>query len=448
MPIMIEMPRLSDTMEEGTLLKWNVSVGDKVAAGDHLADVETDKATMELQAFEDGTVAKIAIEEGETVPIGEAILVLAADGESVEEAAKADPGSGGGSGGGGAAEASKEDKKEEKAEPEVASSSSPKSGGSGSGGGKIRVSPLARKLAEEHGVDLASVEGSGPDGRIIKRDVLAAAKGETKSGGGESGGGSPAAKGQVSSSPIGGGTAAPATASVSLEAKSIKLSGMRKTIAKRLIESKTTVPHFYITSAVSMDALLELRKTLNAQLESQGVKLSVNDFILRAVALAAVQHPVVNSSWGGDAIQQHGTVNIGVAVALPAERGGGLVVPVIHDVQNKGLRTISAETRALAKKARETGLSPDEMADSTIAVSNVGMFGSESVIPIVNPPNAVILGIGAAIQEAVVRDGAIVPGHVMRITLSGDHRVVDGATAAEYLQTLTGMLEQPAGLLV
>ncbi|MEQ9454900.1 MAG: dihydrolipoamide acetyltransferase family protein [Phycisphaeraceae bacterium] len=442
MPITIEMPRLSDTMEEGTLLKWNVAEGDKVAAGDHLADVETDKATMELQAFDDGTVAKIVIGEGDTVPIGETILILAAKGESVEDAAKAAPAPGGG----GAATAEAESDGDEGGgdSSNGAATATVAAPTATSTGARIRVSPLARKLAEEHGIDLGSLTGSGPDGRIIKKDILAAA-----SGGSQASAAAPApAQGQLSKAPIGGGTPSPATTSVKLEAKTIKLSGMRKTIAKRLVESKTTVPHFYVTQAVRMDALLELRATLNQQLEVQKVKLSVNDFILRAVALAAVQHPVVNSSWGGDSIQQHGTVSIGVAVALPAERGGGLVVPVVRDVQNKGLRTISEETRALAKKARETGLTPEEMADSTIAVSNVGMFGSEDVLPIINPPNAVILGIGAALPTAVVQDGAVVPGHVMRITLSGDHRVVDGAAAAEYLQTLAAMLEQPAGLLV
>ncbi|QDU72892.1 dihydrolipoamide acetyltransferase family protein [Mucisphaera calidilacus] len=440
MPITIEMPRLSDTMEEGTLLKWNVGVGDKVSAGDHLADVETDKATMELQAFEDGTVARIQINEGDTVPIGEVIMVLAGDGESVEDAAAAEAPSSGDAEGpqADADDTSSDDAAADEPAKSAESASAPKPSG-----GKIKVSPLARKLAEEKGVDLASIQGTGPDGRIIKRDILKAAE-----GGSQQSGSAPASEGVISTEPIGAGTAAPATAATSLEAKTIKLSGMRKTIARRLVESKTTVPHFSVSAAVSMDALLELRSTLNQQLDAQNVKLSVNDFILRAVALAAVQHPVVNSSWGGDSIQQHGTVNIGIAVALPEERGGGLVVPVINDVQNKGLRQISAETKALAKKARETGLSPEEMSGSTIAVSNIGMYGSEMVVPIINPPNAVIMGIGAALQQAVVKDGQIVPGYVMRVTLSGDHRVVDGATAAEYLQTLTSMLEQPAGLLV
>jgi len=273
MPITITMPRLSDTMEEGTLLKWNVKEGDTVSSGDAIADVETDKATMEVQVFDDATVAKTFIEEGATVPGG------AADSAPATEAAAP-------------------------AAPAAAPSG-------GSGGAKVRVSPLARKLAEEHGVDLSSISGSGPDGRIIKRDVLAAAKG----------------------------------GSAGLEAKTIQLTGMRKTIAKRLVESKTTVPHFQVSVAVSMDALMELRKTINGQLESQGIKLSINDFVTRAVAMGCVEHPGVNSSWNGDTIVQHGTVNVGVAVSLPEEKGGGLLVATIRDTHQKGLRQISADVR-------------------------------------------------------------------------------------------------------
>jgi pyruvate dehydrogenase E2 component (dihydrolipoamide acetyltransferase) len=229
---------------------------------------------------------------------------------------------------------------------------------------------------------------------------------------------------------------------------------MRKTIAKRLVESKTTVPHFQVSVAIDMDPLMELRTTLNKQLETQGIKLSVNDFITRAVALAAVQHPVVNSSWMGDTIVQHGTVNVGTAISLPEERGGGLVVAVARDVQNKGLRQISAEVKDLAAAARGRGLSPEQMSDSTITISNLGMpqYGVTQFSAIINPPNAAIIAVGAAIEKPVVRkiDGEkkIVIGHEMNATLSGDHRVIDGASAAEYLTTLRTLLENPAGLLV
>lgn len=429
MPIEITMPRLSDTMEEGTLIKWRVSVGDTVAAGDHLADVETDKATMELQAFDDGTVARIDVEEGHTVPVGDRILVLAGDGESVDDAIAAAGEAASSNGSQAAAPEAEEQASKQPAEADTAAPAA-----ASKDAGKIKVSPLARKIAEEQGLDLANVTGTGPDGRIIKRDVLKATEAGAPA--------APAAARQPS-------TAAPASvAPATLEAKAITLSGMRKTIAKRLLESKTTIPHFTVSMAVDMDPLMELRATLNKQLESQGIKLSVNDFITRAAALACVQHPIVNSSWAGDTIQQHGTVNIGIAVALPAERGGGLVVPVIRDVQNQGLRSISEQTRTLAKKARDTGLTTDEMADGTFTISNLGMFGVEHFEAIINPPQAAILAVGGAIEKPVVKDGQIIVGHEMTATLSADHRVIDGAQAAEYLQTLKQMLENPAGLLV
>ena len=431
MPITITMPRLSDTMEEGTLLKWNVKEGDTVSSGDAIADVETDKATMEVQVFDDATVAKTFIDEGATVPVGEVILILAEKGESAEDAIKNADTSG--DAGGGAADSAPAPAAEAAAPATPAAAPS-----GGSGGAKIRVSPLARKLADEHGVDLSSISGSGPDGRIIKRDVLAAAKG--------GGGGGSAA-------PVAAAAAAPVAAlpSAGLEAKTIQLTGMRKTIAKRLVESKTTVPHFQVSVAVSMDALMELRKTINGQLESQGIKLSINDFVTRAVAMGCVEHPGVNSSWNGDTIVQHGTVNVGVAVSLPEEKGGGLLVATIRDTHQKGLRQISADVKDLAAKARsDKGLTVSEMSDSTITISNLGMpqYGVTQFTAIVNPPNAAIIAVGAAIQKPVVRDGQIVVGTEMNVTLSGDHRTIDGAVGAQYLATVKRLLENPAALLV
>lgn len=448
MPIEITMPRLSDTMEEGTLVKWRVKAGDEVASGDHLADVETDKATMELQAFDDGKVASVAVQEGQTVPVGSVILILAEEGESLEDAAGAAQGaSEQGSG------ASKSDKAEKAASggggtavadpPATQTATSAPAPGSGASGGESgdgrrqRVSPVARKIAEEHGINLAGITGSGPDGRVIKRDVQAAIEG----------GGTQAAEAEAKSAKPQAAASTP-VAAVGLEAKTITLSGMRKTIARRLVESKTTVPHFQVTVSINMDPLMELRKTINAQLEVQGVKLSVNDFIVRATALACVSHPVANSSWNGDTIIQHGTVNVGVAVSLPAERGGGLVVPVIRDAQSKGLRQISDDTKRLAKKARETGLTPEEMGDGTITLSNLGMYGVDQFTAIINPPQSVIVAVGGAIEKPVVRDGQIVIGHEMCATLSGDHRVIDGAQGAEYLGTFKQLLENPAALLV
>jgi pyruvate dehydrogenase E2 component (dihydrolipoyllysine-residue acetyltransferase) len=443
MPIEITMPRLSDTMEEGTLVKWRVKPGDEVASGDHLADVETDKATMELQAFDDGKVAALAVQEGQTVPVGSTILVLAEDGESLEDAAGAvqvaSTGATSGSaevasGSGGVAIAA----------PPATETTTPVPASIGTDGGRQRVSPVARKIAEEHGIDMVGIVGTGPDGRVIKRDVQAVIDGGGASTSAAAVPTAGAAKPQAAAPPV----PVAAVAGGGLEAKTTTLSSMRKTIARRLVESKTTVPHFQVTISIDMDPLIELRKTLNAQLEAQGVKLSVNDFIVRATALACISHPAANSSWNVDTIVQHGTVNVGVAVSLPAERGGGLVVPVIHDAQTKGLRQISEDTKRLAKKARETGLTPEEMGDGTITLSNLGMYGVDQFTAIINPPQSVILAVGGAIEKPVVRDGQIVIGHEMCATLSGDHRVIDGAQGAEYLGLFKQLLENPATLLV
>ena len=462
MPIEIPMPRLSDTMEEGTLVKWHVSVGDKVESGAHLADVETDKATMELQAFDDGTVAKLLTDEGGTVAVGDVILVLAEEGEDVETVGKAGSGpksaeaasaaDGGAKKREGSSQSTATEEPEEPDQKETARTDpkSTASSGESGGNGRVRVSPLARKLAEEHDLDLSSIEGTGPDGRIIKRDVLQAVEGGSAQASSADSSQAPT-KSSVKTIESGRrdeGDARLTKTPGKLESKTISLSGMRKTIAKRLVESKTTIPHFQTTMAVEMDGLMELRATLNKQLEAQGVKLSVNDFIVRAAALACVEHPIVNSSWAGDSIQQHGTVNIGIAVALPAEKGGGLVVPVIRDAHERGLRSISDRTRQLAKKAREAGLTPDEMGEGTFTISNLGMFGVSQFNAIINPPQAAILAVGGAIEQPIVRNGSIEVGHVMNATLSADHRVIDGAIAAEYLVSFKRLMENPATLLV
>ncbi len=431
MPIEITMPRLSDTMEEGTLIKWRVKEGDDVASGDVLGDVETDKATMELTSFDDGKVAKLVAQEGQTLPVGGLILVLAGKDESIEDAAKA-------AGDGGKAATKEPPKKAAKAESEdegeeesaVATEAPGRSSGGGGGGGRVKVSPVARKIAEERGLDLSGVTGSGPDGRIIKRDVLAAAEGNGSK------------KESPSTAP-----AAPVAAE-KLEAKTIPVSNMRKTIAKRLVESKTTIPHFTVTMTAAVDRLLSMREEVNGQLEPMGVKLSVNDFLVRACAVALLRHQAVNSAWSDEGIRQPGTVNIGVAVALPPEKGGGLVVPTLRNAHQMSLQTINTETKRLAKKAREQGLTIEEMSDGTFTISNLGMYGVEHFEAIINPPQSAILAVGAAIARPVVRDGAITLGQEMSLTLSADHRVVDGATAAEFLQTLKALLEAPAAMLV
>ncbi len=473
MAINVTMPRLSDTMEAGTVVKWNVKEGDKVSVGDVLADIETDKATMELEAFDDGVVAKLAAQEGEQVSVGDLILVIAEEGEDRAEAAK-----GGGEASSdksegeseakakgkdeakseGKAKAADSDDKDEddggstatavrekKGTSSAATSASASSGGSGSSNGsageRVFASPLARKIAEEKGIDLSAIEGSGPSGRIVRKDVEAAAGGGT--GKADSEAGKPDRAAPEPLPPLG----------ATLEAKTVPLSNMRSTIAKRLVESKQSIPHYQVTIEVDMDALLELREQLNTQLESQGVKLSVNDFLVRACALAMHQHPFVNASWGkdGKTIEVNAEVNVAVAIALPVKEdltGGGLVVATLRNADRIGLRQISTETRRLAKKAREKGLTTDEMSGSTFTISNLGMFGVDHFTAIINPPNTAILAVGRAAERPVVRDGQIVVGHVMAMTMSSDHRVIDGAMAAQYLQTVKELLEAPATLLV
>ena len=315
----------------------------------------------------------------------------------------------------------------------------------------MRVSPVARRLAEEHGIELRSLVGSGPGGRIIKRDVLAAIE--------TAGANVAGATSEVAPVPI-PMTAASEPAQVlastsssvvhevpALESTEVAVSGMRQTIARRLVESKATIPHYQVKMRFSMDALMELRGSLNEKLAGEGVKLSVNDFIVRACALSMAEHPMFNASWAGDRILVHGRVNVGVAISLPEERGGGLVVASIRDAHLKSLRMISAESKHLAIKARDKGLSTEEMSDSTFTISNLGMFGVDDFTAIINPPNSAILACGAAIEQPVVRDHQLAVGWEMAGTLSLDHRVIDGAMAARYLGTLKGMIEEPMRLL-
>ncbi len=484
MAIEITMPRLSDTMERGTIVAWNVKEGDTVAPGKVLGDIETDKATMELQSFDTGTIAAILIPTGQPAEVGKMILVLAEEGEDVA-AVKAKYA---GAGAGGASAKSAPSAKPAAAPAKVASgagsagSSAPpapsatavmdppastsNSSHAAAGadnesetGGRIFVSPLARKIAEERGLDLARIHGTGPGGRITRKDVEGSA---TSSATSRAAAPSSAARAMPT-------TAAPIAASVPgpvfsgsdlqpLQKRSVALSNMRGTIAKRLVQSKTTIPHYQVTVNASMDRLLALREQLNEQLSSQGVKLSVNDFLVRACALAMHQHPFVNASWGedGQSINTHDRVNIGVAIALPVKpdlSGGGLVVATLRDADRMGLRSISSETKRLAEKARAKGLTIDEMGDATFTISNLGMYGVEHFTAIINPPNSAILAVGAAIEKPVVRKNAagaseIVIGSEMSMTMSSDHRVIDGAMAAQFLQSVKSFLEAPATLLV
>ncbi|MGA0286694.1 MAG: dihydrolipoamide acetyltransferase family protein [Phycisphaerales bacterium] len=452
MAIELTMPRLSDTMESGTIIKWNVKEGDEVSAGDVVADVETDKATMEMQVYDDGRISKIAVPEGQTVSVGTLIAVID-DGDGDTAGTAATP----------AASTSGPASAPVDPDPVApAASPAPAPAAAAPTGARRRVSPVARNIADEHGLDLSSIEGSGPGGRIVKQDVLAAIENRRAAGSGAMAPDAATASGSTSiptglalSMPTRPGPAAPSQPLVSAPLAAsgrsggeVPLSGMRQTIAKRLVESKQTIPHYQVTVRVDMDPVLELRRDLNKQLTPQGVKLSVNDFIVRACAVAMADHPYMNASWGGDRIVLHGAVNVGVAVSLPEERGGGLVVPTIRDADRKSLRWISEETRGLAEKARTKGLTVEEMSDATFTVSNLGMFGVEHFTAVINPPNSAILACGAALEQPVVRNGQLAVGHEMQATLSLDHRVIDGAMGAAWLGTFKSLLEHPAMLMV
>jgi pyruvate dehydrogenase E2 component (dihydrolipoamide acetyltransferase) len=438
------MPRLSDTMQQGTIVKWNVKEGQKVKTGDTIADIETDKATMELQSFDDGVVASINVTQGQTVPVGTVMLVLAGAGEDIaavknQLAPKAVA----------APSPAQSPAKANASNGSVATITPPpaavetKTNGMGLRRAEDRmfISPLARKIAEESGVDLSRVQGSGPGGRIVRKDVEDALAGAA----------SPAATPAKPSATPRPQAAPLRTAGKPLTARTVPFSNMRRVIAQRLSESKSTIPHYQVTVDVDMLPLMDVRSQVNEVLAAEGVKLSVNDFLVRACALAMHQHPYVNARLSDDAVAYLPDVNVGVAIALPVHEdgtGGGLVVATLRNADRMSVREISAQTKALAEKARAKGLSPQEMSDSTFTISNLGMFGVAHFNAIINPPNVAILAVGAAIEKPVVKHGRVVPGLVMSMTMSSDHRVVDGAMAAQYLAAVKTFLEKPATLLV
>jgi len=452
MPINITMPALSPTMEEGNLAKWLVKEGDKVAPGDVIAEIETDKATMEVEAVDEGTVAKLVVPAGtEGVKVNALIAILAADGEDVGAAAK---------GGGDAApvkaeapkaEAPKSDAaKAEAPKPETTAASAPKPAAMANGqagADRTFASPLARRIAKDAGVDVAAIAGSGPRGRVVKADVEAAIAG---------GGAKPAPA-----------TAAPTPAASAPKAMSddavLKLfeegsyelvphDNMRKTIARRLVEAKSTIPHFYLTLDCELDALLALRAQLNAAApmkktetgEALAYKLSVNDMIIKAMAMALKAVPDANASWTDAAMVKHKHADVGVAVSIP----GGLITPIIRKAEEKTLSVISNEMKDLASRARSRKLKPEEYQGGTTAVSNLGMFGIKDFAAVINPPHATILAVGAGEQRAVVKDGEVKVATVMSVTLSTDHRAVDGALGAELLVAFKKLIENPMGMLV
>jgi pyruvate dehydrogenase E2 component (dihydrolipoamide acetyltransferase) len=412
MPV-INMPKLSDTMTEGTLVRWLKKEGDTVAAGDILAEVETDKATMEMESFDDGVLKEVYVKEGGKIGVGQKIALILGDGESAEAPAA--------------------DKPAEKAEaktdaPAPKASAAPAAAAAPVSTGRIKASPLAKKIAAERSVSLEGVTGSGPGGRVVAKDVPAA-------------GSAPRA---------GSAPAAAAPAPIKLEKTGgeetrLELSGMRRVIAERLLASKTLIPHFYLSVEVDAAPLMRLRKEVNAANEAaEQPKITVNDFVLLAVAHAAQQCPKVNAAWGGDHVMQYGSVNISVAIAVE----DGLVTPVIRNAQELSLREISSAVKDLATRARSKKLKPEEYAGGTITVSNLGSYGIEQFYAIVNPPQAAILAVGAIVKKPVVNaKGEIVVGERMNVSLSGDHRVVDGAVGAEYITALRKLIENPALML-
>ncbi len=437
----IEMPKLSDTMTVGTLVKWLKKEGDAVKSGDMLAEVETDKATMELESFFDGTLIKIFADAGSQVAIGEALCAIGEKGEKVGAPAKKGDGEKDGEKKSGLKsddETGSEDKakSEEKSEATSKDKPKPEAKKEAAPEGRLKISPLARKLAVQQNLDPARITGTGPGGRIVKADVLAAAADPTKlkaaaGSASKSSGSSPQVSGFSRSGPI-------------QEARTVPASSMRATIAKRLLESKTQIPHFYLEIEVDAEPLLALRAQLNAGLEKEGVKLSVNDFILKAGAEALRRVPGVNASWTGTGIQYHAAAHVSFAVAID----DGLITPVIKDTHTKSVFQISSEAKPLGKRAKEKKLKPDEFTGGTFCISNLGMMGIERFSAIINPPNAAILAVGTTVTKPVVKNGAIVPGSTMVLTLSCDHRVVDGALGAQFLGALKDLLEKPALLLV
>jgi pyruvate dehydrogenase E2 component (dihydrolipoamide acetyltransferase) len=426
MPIELKMPALSPTMEEGTLAKWLVKEGDVVVAGDLLAEIETDKATMEFEAVDEGTIAKIMIPEGtDGVKVGAVIALIAGEGEdasAVSAPAAASP-------------APKAEAASPKPEPEVASpkADAPKAAAAAApaqGGDRVKASPLARRLAAQQGIDLGGVSGSGPNGRVVKAD-LAGAKA------------APAAAPQAEAAKATAPVATPASTTSDIPHEAVKLSNMRKTIARRLTESKQQVPHIYLTVDIQLDALLKLRGELNKGLEGRGVKLSVNDMLVKALAVALVEVPACNVQYAGDQLLKFSRADISVAVSIP----GGLITPVVVDAGAKSLSRIATEIKDLAGRAREGKLKPEEYAGGTASLSNMGMYGIKQFEAVINPPQAMIMAIGAGEKRAYVVGDQLAMATVMSATGSFDHRAIDGADGAQLMQAFKRLCENPLAML-
>ncbi len=421
MPIAIKMPALSPTMEEGTLSKWLVKVGDKVSSGDIMAEIETDKATMEFEAVDEGTIVSIDVSEGsEGVKVGTVIAMIAGEDEDASAPAPA-------------AKAAEPAPKAAAAPVAVPAPAAPAVAPAPKGD-RVIASPLAKRIAADKGVDLAGVTGSGPNGRIVRADVEGSKPAVV------------AASTPAAAQPAIAPAASPAPAAIpdfGIPYEATKLNNVRKTIARRLTEAKQTIPHIYLTVDIQLDALLKLRGQLNKALEAQGVKLSVNDLIIKALAKALVQVPKCNVSFAGDELRTYSRADISVAVAAPS----GLITPIIVDAGAKSVSAIATEMKALAGKAREGKLQPHEYQGGTASLSNLGMFGIKSFDAVINPPQAMIMAVGAGEQRPYVIDGALGIATVMSATGSFDHRAIDGADGAELMQAFKALIENPLGLV-
>jgi pyruvate dehydrogenase E2 component (dihydrolipoamide acetyltransferase) len=424
-PEVILMPRLSDTMTEGVIAEWHKKVGDAVKKGDLLADVETDKATMELESYKEGKLLYIGAQKGDKVPVN-ALLCIIGDESKVDVNAIVAASKGGPAPAAATGAAQPQPAEQPAASGAATTSSEAPAAAANTEDGRVKASPLAKKIASDKGIDLSKVSGSGDGGRIVKKDIDNYVPGAASTTSAPATAAAPAA------------TAAPA-GQVSFE--EVPVSQMRKVIAKRLAESKFSAPHFYVTMNINMDQAVASRAKMN---EVSPAKISFNDMVLKACALALKKHPKVNSSWLGDKIRINHHVNIGVAVAVEE----GLLVPVVRFADTKSLSQIAAEVKVAAQKAKDKKLQPSDWEGNTFTISNLGMFGVDEFTAIINPPDACILAIGAINQVPVVKDGQIVVGNIMKVTLSCDHRVVDGATGAAFLQTLQGLLEEPLTMLV
>ncbi len=430
MPIALLMPALSPTMTEGTLAKWLKKEGDTISAGDVIAEIETDKATMEFEAVDEGVLARILVDDGATgVAVNQPIGIILEEGEDESALTGYEPAGPG-------AVAAKPEAVKPGAVPEKAPARQPETTPA-LRGDRIFASPLARRLAKQKGLDLAAVDGSGPRGRIVKRDVEAALKAPRAT---------PAAEPSIASAPAPAPRAEPAAVANAAPHAVVENSTMRKVIARRLSESKATIPHYYVTIDCEIDELLKIREQLNARSpEGEGAyKISVNDFVVRAVALALRKYPAANSSWTDAATLFYDDVDVCVAVATPT----GLITPVVRKADTKGLATISSEVRELAAKARDGKLMPEEYQGGGFTISNLGMYGVREFAAIINPPQSGILAVGAAEQRPVVKNGALAIATVMSCTLSADHRSLDGAKGAEFLGLFKKLIEDPLSMLL